>query len=368
MSSVRFGIVGCGRIFPNHAQAIRRLPRAAIAAVCDVDATRAGALAERLAVPWYTSYHHMLAEESIDVVSIATPSGMHPPHALDAMQQYGKHVVIEKPMALRLDDLERLQYAASSTGCRIFPVYQNRYNVAVRKVHEEVQAGTLGKLVLGTVRVRWCRRQGYFDQDPWRATWALDGGCLTNQGIHFLDLLLCLMGDVETVSAFKATALARIEVEDTLVACVRFASGALGQLEVTTAARPDDFDAEVSVLGENGTAVIAGLAANRLTVWTPDPNVVLDYNEDFPDAYGSGHYPFYRDVVADLLDGVPHPVTFDEGARAVRLINAVYRSTELGVPVRVDDRPVSACLGRRDPELEQRYLSTRAERDEPAFE
>jgi len=354
---LRFAVVGCGRVAGNHLDAIARLPRAVIAAVCDLDAGRAKAYSDVFAAPWYTNYHQMLSAEAIDVVSIVTPSGMHPTHAVDVMEQHGKHVVIEKPMALRLSDLDRLRAVANRTGCRVFPVYQNRYNTAAEAVHAELQRVALGRLVVGTVRVRWCRPQRYYEQSAWRATWALDGGCLTNQGIHYLDLLLHLAGDIETAFALKATALARIEVEDTLVASLRFASGALGQIEVTTAARPDDFEAEVSLLGEKGTAIIAGLASNRLTVWTPDPAMCSRCSEEIPNAYGFGHRPFYRDVVGELLDGVPHPISFADAERAVRLVNAIYRSAEDETPVTLDTQPASALLGRPDPKLEMLYLT-----------
>ena len=356
---LRFGIVGCGRIAGNHLDAIRRLRGATIGAVCDLDAVRARKCAESFGAPWYTNYHEMFMREQLDVVAISTPSGMHPRHAVDVMELYGAHVVIEKPMALRLVDLEWLQRTAEMTNRRVFPVYQNRYNAAVRITHSETRKGALGRLVAGSVRVRWCRPQRYYDQSVWRGTWALDGGCLTNQGIHYLDLLLWLMGDVETVCAFKATALSRIEVEDTLVASLRFCSGALGQIEVTTAARPDDFEAEVSVLGEWGTAVISGLSANRLAVFTLDPGACDAHSEDIPNAYGFGHRAFYQDVVDDLIDGVPHPITFTEGARAVRLLNAIYKSAEDEAPVRLAACPASALLGRGDPMLEQAYVTPR---------
>jgi len=354
---LRCAIVGCGRVAGNHLDAITRLPRATIAAVCDLDAARAKAYGDMFGVPWYTNYHEMLVAEPVDVVSIVTPSGMHPRHAVDVMEQHRKHVVIEKPIALRLADLDLLRDVAASTGCRVFPVYQNRYNAAVAKVHSELQAWALGRLVLGTVRVRWCRPQRYYDQSVWRGTWALDGGCLTNQGIHYVDVLLRLMGDVECVFAYKTTALARVEVEDTLVASLRFGNGALGQIEVTTAARPDDLEAEISVLGEKGTAVVAGLASNRLTVWTPDPSACPRHSEDIPNAYGFGHRPFYRDVVSDLLDGIPHPISLADGGRAVRLLNAIYRSTEDEAAVSLDAQPASSFLGRAEPDLERLYLT-----------
>lgn len=356
-SNVRFALIGCGRITGNHLDVLSTLPRATIAAVCDLTPERARAYGERLGVPWYTNYHEMLVSEQTDVVCILTPSGMHALHALDILERYGTHLIIEKPPALRIGDLTRVQEAASAAGRRLFPVYQNRYNKAVRKVHGEMRDGALGQPLLGSVRVRWCRPQRYYDQSVWRGTWELDGGCATNQGIHYIDLLLHLMGDVETVYARTATQLVSVDVEDMLVASLRFRNGALGSIEITTAVRPDDFEAEISVLGDRGSAVIAGLAANRLVLFTPDPSQCAAFSEDIPNAYGLGHRPFLQDVIADLLDGVPHPVSWTEGERAVRLLSAMYRSAEDGAPVTLADEPASARLGRYDSALYERYVS-----------
>ena len=132
--------------------------------------------ADRYGVPAYENYHDMLLKEPIDVVSILTPSGMHPTHAMDIMQRYGVHVVIEKPMALALADVAAMRAVAVKAGVKIFPVYQNRYNKAVQCVRRALEAGALGKPVLGTVRVRWSRGPAYYARDPWRGTWAMDGG------------------------------------------------------------------------------------------------------------------------------------------------------------------------------------------------
>ncbi len=156
----------------------------------------------------------------------------------------------------------------------------------MQRVRCDLLAGKLGKLVLGTVRLRWCRPQRYYDRDPWRGTWAMDGGALTNQGIHYLDLLQYLMGDVESVYARISTQLVNVEVEDTAVAVLTFANGAQGVIEVTTAARPDDFEASISVLAEKGTAILTGIACNQLSTYTLDSGAVETNSEDFPDAYG----------------------------------------------------------------------------------
>lgn len=357
ISKVRFAVIGCGRVAGNHLNALRDLPQAELAAVCDLDPERGRPYSERFGVPWYGNYHSMLRKESVDAVCVLTPSGMHPTHAVDIMRRYRKHVVIEKPLALRLGDLDLLRTAAVEAGVKIFPVYQNRYNKPVQAVRAALLEGRLGRPVLGTVRLRWCRPQRYYDRDPWRGTWSLDGGALTNQGIHYLDLLLYLMGDVDEVFAVTATQLVKVEVEDTAVASLRFTSGALGVIEVTTAARPDDFEASISVLAEQGTAVLAGLTANRLVTWTPDPLACEAFSEEVPNAYGNGHKPLLADVTADLVNGRLHPLSFEEGTRAVRLLNAIYRSAEDNRPVHLKDQPDSRLLGRHDPALHGLYLT-----------
>ena len=170
-----------------------------------------------------------------------TESGNHCRNVLD-LAQYSKHLVVEKPMALTLRDADEMIKACDEAGCRLFVIKQNRFNVPVVKAREALDRGRFGKLVLGTVRVRWCRRQAYYDQDPWRGTWAMDGGVLTNQASHHIDLLEWMMGEVDSVYAMSTTALANIETEDTAVITLRFTNGALGVIEATTAARPTDLE------------------------------------------------------------------------------------------------------------------------------
>lgn len=352
---IRFALIGCGRIAKNHVGPLSELFVAKLVAVCDLKPERAKALSDKCGVPMYTNYHEMLSQEQVDVVSILTPSGMHPAHTIDIMRRYRKHVVIEKPMALACNDLARMQAVAEAEGVKIFPVYQNRYNRAVQKVRQDLVSGALGRPVLGTVRVRWCRPQRYYDRDAWRGTWAMDGGALTNQGIHYLDLLQYLLGDVECVASRTATQLVRVEVEDTAVATLRFANGALGVIEVTTAARPDDFEASVSVLAERGTAILTGIACNQLSTYTLDPEAAAACSENFPDAYGFGHWPFFQDVIADLTDGCAHPISFAEGMRAIRLLNALYRSAEENHEILLNGDVASKQLGRPDPKLSALY-------------
>jgi len=361
MTKVRFCVIGCGRVAGHHLQAISELPGAELAAVCDLVPERAQAYQQRFDVPGYTNYHEMLRREQVDVVNVITPSGMHPQHAIDVIRGYGKHVVVEKPMALRLGDAAAMKAAADSAGVKVFPVYQNRYNAPVRAIKAALADGALGKLAVGSVRLHWCRPQRYYGLSPWRGTWAMDGGAYTNQGIHYLDLLLHLMGDVDRLNSTTGTQLVNIEVEDTGVATLQFANGALGTVEITTAARPDDAEATISILGERGTAVIAGLAANRLAVWTPDPALCETASEEIANAYGNGHKPFLADVVREVAEGIPHPIGFTEGLRAIYLLNALYRSAEDGATVRPGDGLQSARLGREDAALRASYTTPEPE-------
>jgi UDP-N-acetyl-2-amino-2-deoxyglucuronate dehydrogenase len=350
-NSVRFALIGCGRVSKNHVGPLRDLDRAELVAVCDLIPERLHECAEKSGAKPYSNYHKMLQTEDIDVVSILTPSGMHAHHSIDIMERYGKHVVIEKPIALAWSDLDRMERAATAKGVKIFPIYQNRYNKAVQKVRSDLIAGTTGKPVLGTVRLRWCRPQRYYDRDPWRGTWAMDGGALTNQGIHYIDLLQYLMGDVKSVYAQTATHLVNVEVEDTALAILTFESGASGLIEVTTAARPDDFEASISILAENGTAILTGIASNELSTYTLNPDERELNSEVFPDAYGFGHWPFFRGIVEELLDNKPHPISFQEGRKAIQLLNAIYRSAEDSREVLLAEGATSRKLGRPSPEL-----------------
>jgi UDP-N-acetyl-2-amino-2-deoxyglucuronate dehydrogenase len=357
MNPLRFAIIGCGRIAKNHVGPLTELPGAKLVALCDLMPERAKPYAEKHGLPVYTDYHAMLSREQVDVVSIMTPSGMHPVHAIDVMRRYRKHIVMEKPMALAWDDLARMEATAAECRVKIFPVYQNRYNKAVQKVRQGLMSGELGKVALGTVRLRWCRPQRYYSRDAWRGTWAMDGGALTNQGIHYLDLLQYLVGDIESVNARIGTLLVKVEVEDTAVATVRFKSGALGVIEITTAARPIDFEASISVLAEHGTAILTGIACNQLSTYTLDETARAAFSEEFPDAYGFSHWPFYRDLIAELQENRPHPISFSEGKRAIRLLNALYRSAEDQREVRLEEDVTSRNLGRPDPKLAALYLT-----------
>ena len=349
---LKFALIGCGRIAKRHAELLGRgqIAGARLVALCDVVEERARSFGEAFNVPWYRDMHEMMQREDIDVVSILTPSGLHAEHLL-AIAPYRKHVVVEKPMALSLDDADAMIRACDENGIRMFVVKQNRFNVPVQKLWEARCAGRFGKLVLGTVRVRWCRTQAYYDQDAWRGTWALDGGVLANQASHHIDLLEWMMGKVDSVFAKAKTALVNIEAEDTAVVVLNFANGALGIIEATTAVRPKDLEGSISILGEKGSVEIGGFAVNAMKVWNfteplpGDTEVMEKFSVNPPNVYGFGHQAYYENVVDCIRNNKQHLVDGLEGRKSLELISAIYESIETGREVRLRFKPDRSRLG-----------------------
>jgi predicted dehydrogenase len=339
---IDFAIVGCGRIAKRHADLLGtgQINGARLAAVCDHLPERANAFAQRYGVPAYSSLEALLRAPSIDAVSVLTPSGMHAEHAI-AVARSGRHVIVEKPMALRLEDADRMIATADAAKVNLLVVKQNRFNVPVVKAREALDAGRLGQLVLGTVRVRWCRDQSYYDQDNWRGTWAQDGGVIANQASHHVDMLGWFMGPVESVHARAARSLVRIEAEDTAVATLRFRSGALGVVEATCATRPKDLEGSLSVLGAGGTIEIGGFAVNEIRHWNfvqrepADADVMERFSVNPPNVYGFGHQAYYEHVVDVLARGVRPLVDGHEGRSSLELVCALYESMASGHEVRL---------------------------------
>lgn len=340
---LNFALIGCGRISHKHLNVLSQLPDGKLVAVADVIAERAKACASAYKVDWYTDYHKMLTRDDIDVVNILTPSGSHAQIGVDAAK-YKKHLVIEKPMALRLEDADDLIKTCQDNNVRLFVVKQNRYNLPVQKLKETIDSGRFGKLVMGTVRVRWCRRQEYYNMDPWRGTWKMDGGVLANQASHHIDLLQWLLGPVESVVSKTATRLVDIEAEDTGVAILKFKNGALGLIEATTCTRPKDLEGSVSILGERGTVEIGGFAVSQMKTWhfedklPGDDETLGQYSQNPPDVYGFGHIEFLKEVIRCLKNNQRHLVDGIEGRKSLELINAIYESSESGKEIFLGQR------------------------------
>ena len=294
----------------------------------------------------------MLQSEKLDIVSVLTPSGTHPMISIDVMNS-GMDVIVEKPMSLILSDADKMIETADRNGVKLFVVKQNRFNAAVQKTRDVFLSGRFGKLVLGTIRVRWCRNQAYYDQDEWRGTWKMDGGVLANQASHHIDLLQWFLGPVESVMSMTATALVNIETEDTAVGIVRFVNGALGVIEATTATRPKDLEGSLSLLGEKGTVEIGGFAANKIKVWNfveeldEDESIRQKYFENPPNVYGNGHEPYLRQVFESLKSGKTSLVEGLEGRKSIEIINALYESAVTKKIVYIHNQYDGSPLGRK---------------------
>jgi predicted dehydrogenase len=335
MGRVRFALAGCGRISERHVRAIAAAD-AELVAVCDPVEARARATAAAAGVPCFPSLAELVsAAPRLDVVCVLTPSGDHADRTIEALAA-GCHVLVEKPMALTVVDGERMIQAADAAGRRLFVVQQNRFNRPVVEARRLYEAGAFGRLVMGTVRVRWCRTQAYYDLDAWRGTRRWDGGVLANQANHHVDLLRWFLGEPTRVYAVGRTALAAIETPDTAAAVVEFKGGAIGIIEATTATRPRDLEGSLSLLGERGSVVIGGFAVSQATAWQFEGEVhdrVIEAGPPATDVYGSGH----RQVVAEVCEAVRtgRPTSFEgrEGLETVRLVEALDRSIATGSPV-----------------------------------
>jgi UDP-N-acetyl-2-amino-2-deoxyglucuronate dehydrogenase len=354
---VSVAIIGCGRVSGHHCRSIMQTDGVELVAVCDLAMEKAALYRDQFGAKAYDNYHRMLIENPhIDTVAIVTPSGMHYEHALGIISRYKKNIIVEKPTFLKPSQVTEVYAAAQSAGVQVFAVFQNRHNLAVRRVLQGIERGELGRVRVAAVRVRWCRPQRYYDLAPWRGTFAMDGGCLTNQGIHHIDLLRVMGGEVARVSAAHATLGADIEVEDTATASIEFENRAVGALEISTAARPIDFEASLSLVCEKGLAQIGGIAVNELQIYTPDPAACAANSEDFSgNVYGFGHVKLYEEIVATLSEARPFSVTYQDTLATIRLLNALYVAHESRSWVDVAVAGDSARLGRSDESLADLY-------------
>ena len=349
---LKFALVGCGRIAKRHSELLgqNQIKDACLVAVCDIDKEKSDAIASQFNISSYTDMHRMMQSEDIDVVTVLTESGYHAKHVIE-LAQYGKHIVVEKPMALTLEGADKMIRACDKNGCKLFVVKQNRFNVPVVKLKNALDQGRFGKLVMGTIRVRWSRDQAYYDQAWWRGRWDMDGGVLTNQASHHIDLLEYMMGDVESVFAKSTTALVDIEAEDTGIVLLKFKNGALGIIEATTAIRPKDLEGSISILGEKGTVEIGGFAVNKMIHWNfvdkqdGDDDIMEKYSVNPPNVYGFGHQAYYEHVVDSIQNNSKQLVAGLDGRKSLELISAIYESIETGKEVFLRFKPEKCKLG-----------------------
>jgi len=333
--SIRFALVGCGRIAANHMDALASLaPECELVAVCDVDPARLEAAVARTGASGFASLDALLAGCDADCVILATPSGLHAGQAV-RVAEAGRHVMTEKPMATTWRDGKRMVQACDAAGVHLFVVKQNRRNATLQLVKRAVAARRFGRIWMVNVNVFWTRPQSYYDSAPWCGTWEFDGGAFMNQASHYVDLLDWLIGPVESVQAYTATLARRIEVEDTGVMSIKWRSGALGSMNVTMLAWPRNFEGSITILGEHGTVRIGGVAVNKVEHWEfaePDPMdaAVEQASYDTTSVYGFGHRAYLENVL-EVLRGRAKPDTDGrEGLHSLELLIATYLSARDG--------------------------------------
>ena len=338
MKKFGIGLIGCGRIAPNHARNIVELENAELTAVCDVIPEKAEKYRREYGGEAYTDYAQVLDRKDIEVIAIATPSGLHAEIGIAAAAA-GKHVIVEKPMAMSLHDADRLIAACKHAGVYLAVCHQNRYNLVVRKLRQALEEGRFGKLTHGVASIRWYRDQNYFDQDDWHGTWAQDGGVLMNQSIHNIDLLLWMMGQAESVFGRIATRQRRIETEDLGLGVINFKNGAAGIIEASSTVYPKNLEETLNIFGETGTVVLGGPSINKVEAWRfadgkdEEAAVIRDVGESPPNIYGFGHRILYQRFLSAVENGTPFDIPGEEGRKGLEMILAIYHSSLSGQPV-----------------------------------
>lgn len=334
---MNFAIVGCGFIAKKHAAAIENINDARLVAVCDRYEPAMKPYIEQYGATSYAELDKMLKDEAIDVVCICTPSGLHAPIA-EQVAAAKKHIVLEKPIAMTIEETDRIIEAAKSHDVKLSVVHPNRFRPVVQELRTIIDSGALGKISHANCIVNWNRNQEYYDQAPWRGTKEYDGGVLMNQAIHNLDLLLWFMGKPEEVYSMEATRLRNIEAEDVSTGVIRFESGALATVQAATTVYPRNFEESITIFGENGTVKIGGKNAlffEHLEIEGYSEKDVITIKEKISsDPWGT---PGHERIIADMIQAVQEDrqtlVTGEDGKKALELVLAFYESANKNQPI-----------------------------------
>lgn len=332
---IRIAVLGCGRISNNHFASIEALAEDfELVAVCETANDRLEETVDKHAVNGYSSLSEMLETEQLDVVSICTPSGLHPIQAKE-IAKHNVHVISEKPMSTKWTDGVEMVKACDENNVRLFIVKQNRMNATLQALKKAVTENRFGRIYMVNINVFWTRPQEYYDSAKWRGTWEMDGGAFMNQASHYVDLIDWLIGPVEKVQAMMKTLSRNIEVEDTGVMNIAWRNGALGSMNVTMLTYPKNFEGSITILGENGSVRVGGVAVNEIQHWEfsderPEDMLITDANYQPTSVYGFGHPEYYKNVV-EALRGEAEPLTDGrEGLKSLEVLIAAYLSARDG--------------------------------------
>jgi UDP-N-acetyl-2-amino-2-deoxyglucuronate dehydrogenase len=334
MKKIRIAVIGCGRISKNHFDSIKiHEDNIELVSVCDINQETMSEHKEKYGIEGYTDLEKMLVSESLDLVAICTPSGIHADQT-NICAKYGVNVMTEKPMATRWDDGLRMVKACDDAGVRLFVVKQNRFNDTLKLLKRAIEENRFGKINMVHINVFWTRPQEYYDQAKWRGTWEFDGGAFMNQASHYVDLLDWLIGPIGQIQAMMTTT-RDIEVEDTGVMNIKWRKGTLGSMSVTMLTYPKNLEGSITILGENGTVKVGGVAVNEIQHWEFDKP--KDYDKQVNDAsykttsvYGFGHSLYYENIIKVLKGEVEPETDGREGLKSLEVLIAAYLSARDG--------------------------------------
>lgn len=343
---MKYALIGCGRIATNHIKAVLN-NHLEFVAVCDVIPDQMEKLLGKhglngdLSIKRYTDYKEMIAENKIDLIGIATESGLHAEIGLYCID-HGIHVIIEKPMAMSIEDANKIIKRSIEKNVKVAACHQNRFNIAVQEMRKALEAGRFGKLSHGSIHVRWNRNKDYYTQAPWRGKWASDGGALMNQCIHGIDLLRWMMGDeVEEVYGVTRQQFHHyLEAEDIGMAVVKFKNGAIATIEGTTNVYPQNLEETLYLFGKKGTVKLGGKSTNNIDVWdfadeTEEDSKNKELVEATSNVYGNGHTSLYADMIDAILKDRKPYVDAVAGRNALELVLAIYKSQKEGKAVKL---------------------------------
>ena len=335
--SLKYAIIGCGRIAPNHV--VSALENGLdIVAICDLDNQKMDKMVEKFGlsktIRKYQDYKQMIRNEKLDLIAICTESGKHSEIAL-ACIEFGNNLIIEKPIALSLEAADAIIHKSREKNVKVCACHQNRFNKSIQKIREAIDQDRFGKLLHGTAHIRWNRGESYYSQALWRGTWEQDGGALMNQCIHNIDLLRWMMGGniSEVVGITDNLNHKYIEAEDLGLALIKFTNGSYGIVEGTTNIFPENLEETLYIFGEKGTVKAGGKSVNIIEEWRfndgldNSEEIKIRYNENPTNVYGFGHKPLYADMIDAIKNNRQPYVTAEEGRNALELVLAIYKSS-----------------------------------------
>jgi len=348
---INIGIIGCGRVAEHYHKILSTKVNKKlyiISAVCDVKKKNLKKFKNIFNCKGYLNYQLMVKENHFDLIFILTPSGNHYQIVKNLLKKK-INILCEKPLTLLTKETDELNKLAKKNKVMLCVAFQNRLNPAVVYLKKCIDKKRFGKIVKASVSLLWCRYQNYYNDD-WHGTWKMDGGVINQQAIHYIDILRWLFGPVKEVFCYMGNRINKLEAEDTAVATLKFNNDSLGTIEATTAARPVDIHASLSVVGSKGTIVLSGLALNkinRIIGLKNSKKIMNKYSENIENGYGKSHYRLINKIIKNIMNNkISSPIGANESYKTTELIHAMYSSHEQNKPIVINKKIVSKKLGR----------------------